>query len=1541
MSAMVLSLALAGLVTLTPSAAVYAAELDPMKTLVNQGKYWQAHGRGDLAEPAWQKVLSIDPKQPEALFGMGMALADRKDSRGAAEYLERLRQVAPDYQDIDALGRRLGQTSEHDEQLNDARRLAQMGQSASAVQAYQQAMSGKPATPDLRREYYQALAATPNGWNEARHGLEALAREHPSDPHYTLAFAQHLTYREATRREGIERLEQLANDSQVGHAAQQAWRQALLWLAARPSDKQRFDAYLKVMPSDPAVEARYDSMLLQDKEARARAQRDAAITARGRTIAEGFAALDHNDFATARDRFASMLASSPNDADALGGMGIIELKQERFEQARNYLERASRAGGPTRWREALTSATYWTYTSQALGAQSNGQFTSAKSLFERAITLNPSDVTAQIMLGNALLDHRDAPGAEQAYRMALRRQADHPDAIRGLVGALAAQGRGDEALQYAEQLTAEQQVKAGGFERLRSTAEAARARTAEARGDLGQARSLFEDALVGNPDDPWLRLDLARIYVRQGAIDMARSMMDGLLATHPDMVDALYASALLAEQTRDGAKGLQLLDRIPVEQRTLAMTVLQHRLWVYRQIELATQMARRGANPQAIAALRDAERFAQETPSLRGEVAAGYVAIGDTNRALSLAQRAIAQAPNDTSLLLQYADILLATHQDAPLGAVMRRLAILQQFTPEQRTHVDSLNQAIVIRAADALRQRGDFASSYVVIAPWLTAMPDNPDLQAALARLYASAGDPSNALKCYQVALARRPDDLGLETAAIYAATGAKMWRFAEQTARTALHAAPDDRPLLAAVGRMYRAQGKLALASEFLQRALVPPTPLVSTHSKAPPANAPRSWDAAMQSVGAHLVLGTNPFEGKTATNSLRTDDTIGLPPPDAMEFASPSLTPPSPLNLPAPPTTVPTYLPPAPPATYVPPSVTPDVPASSGSIEPVSETLRPSSTHSIENARARLAADSFGPNSDGASESGRPTAVPLSQPLVRYAYDASPPDATDLSPYAPPGPYVATPWPMSPATRTAQQANGTPARAAAPLRPGNRPTTQSRSRARALTHVTANRTAYARPDVPSADRMPHRLIHQPSYPPRDPQLDDAPAYTHPAQHPDDVSWSDLPRPPSDHSPRDAVAFVQADGAAAPSASTQTLGVADELAQVNRALTSSVSGGPTFRHRTGEDGLSNLTDLEASIEGRIRANNGHVVVTATPVTLDTGTAATDLPTRARFGAGLSNGTSPTSAGSQTASGVGLSVGYETASLKTHIGTTPVGFRYQSVLGDLQYAGGITDKVSYALAITRQAVTDSLLSYAGTRDAAAGLEWGGVTKTGARAALGWDDGTSGVYLNGEFQYYNGHHVANNFAAKGSAGVYTRFYQDSDHTFTVGVNATGMGFDKNQGYFTYGQGGYFSPQQYVILNLPIEYAGRTGAFTYDLKGSIGVQHYREDSVPYFPLDPSLQAQAKATMNGVTTATLDHDAVYPRQSKTGLAYSLYASGEYQMAPQLAIGAMASLGNANQYREWIATIYLRYSFTAQSLVQPFPPKVFVTPYLTDTD
>jgi Tfp pilus assembly protein PilF len=1583
-----------------------ASANSPLAVLIDQGRYWQAHRRGDLAEQAWLKVLRIDPKQPDALYGMGIILSDRKDGSGAQQYLQRLREAAPQYPNIDELGRRLGETSPRDQTVNDARRLAQSGQSASAVQEYQRAIDGKPATPELTLEYYQALAATPQGWDQARQGLTQLARQNPNDPRYALALAQHLTYRDTTRRDGIARLAQLSTDSTVGEEAKKSWRQALLWLGARASDAPLYQAYLQASPDDPAVKARFDSMVQQDKQARDRVQADAAVDARGRAVADGFASLDRGDIVTARARFSAVLANSPNDGDALGGMGIAALKQEKFDEARTYLERASRAGNPARWKDALTSATYWSYTSAGIGARSNGEIAKAKSDFERAIALNPSDTTAQTMLGETLLNSGDPRGAEQAYRMALRRQADNPDAIRGLVGALAAQGRGDEALSFANQLNAEQQAKAGGINKLRGEAQAAQARAAEARGDLGTARSLFEDALLNNPDDVWMRLDLARIYVRQGAVGNARSMMDGLLAAHPDMTDALYASALLSAETQDWATGLSQLERIPVNQRTTAMTVLQHRLWVHTQAELANRMSRAGQTQQAEAILQAATPTAQGSPELIGVVASSYLQAGDAMRALSLVRGAMAAAPDDTGLLLQYAGILTNIpvtagqtnpQQEAELSAVMRRLAA-SQLTPQQRIDFNNLNVGIVVKQADTVRQRGDLASAYDVIAPWLAAMPDNPDLQAALARLYTSAGDDRSALASYRTALARRPDDIDLQVAAIGAASGAKEFSFAEATANQALRAAPDDPRVLAATGRMYHAEGKLSLASRYLQQALIAANTPVrqtarATGQGAQP-NVPRGWESAMQRIGSTPLPGTNPFEGVTAVDTSASAS--GVPTGPLSGLLSRSTTPMPGLpsgssNYPQPssPTqNVPNYLPPPQPASYSTPYVAPY--STPGNV-----------------ARPVATGGGYGPDTSGSSQSGGPAAAPLqpypgqapAQDSGQYQGQYQPQGQAQYQPQAyqqpaqqqpyqqqqpypaqyqqgqqPYNPAASSPWPMSPAAREAQANAQQPqprTYSSAPVAKSKH--TATRKQATARNTRQADETDYRQQPYPQQQQYAQQGY---GYPQQQQQQQYAQqGYGYPQQQPQPYANQGygqpyIPQPPAGYGYAPAQTAQAYSGMAGNNPTTvanaQTLGVADELAQINRAQSSTVSGGIIFRSRTGEDGLSNLTDIEAPVQGRIAAGNGHIVVTATPVSLDAGTASNDPNTLARFGASVVGGlASQNNSGDQTASGVGLSVGYETDRIQADVGRTPFGFREANWVGGAQYNGAITDKVSYSLAVARRAVTDSLLSYAGTRDSSLNnlnadaltalnqnlknpaqvsqlnqtgtLTWGGVTSNGGRASLGWDDGMSGAYVNASYEYFDGYNVASNTAVKGGGGVYTRLFTDANQTLTLGVNTTMMHYDKNLSYFTYGQGGYFSPQQYVILNIPVEYKGRNGAFTYDVKGSIGVQHYRQDASNYFPTDGFLQGVvSKLTATPYTTS-----GVYPSTSKTGVAYSFNASAEYQLAPQLFVGGSASLGNAYQYREYLAAVYVRYSFTKQLGAVTYPPTTLTSPYLPSTN
>ena len=282
--------------TASPDALAQASK-DPLNVLIDQGKYWQSHQRGDLAEQAWLKVLRIDPKQPDALFGMGMVLADRKDGAGAQQYLARLKAVAPNYPSLDELGRRLGETSVRDQTVNDARRLAQSGQSASAVQEYQRALQRQAGHARIATGVLPGAVGDAAGLGSGapRSRTTRARQSRRSALRARVCTASDLSRRHAPRRH-CAAAEARRRDSTVGAQAKKSWRQALLWLDARPSDAALYQAYLQTATDDAAVKARFDSMVQQDKAARERAQDNAATPMRAAApIADGFAALDRND----------------------------------------------------------------------------------------------------------------------------------------------------------------------------------------------------------------------------------------------------------------------------------------------------------------------------------------------------------------------------------------------------------------------------------------------------------------------------------------------------------------------------------------------------------------------------------------------------------------------------------------------------------------------------------------------------------------------------------------------------------------------------------------------------------------------------------------------------------------------------------------------------------------------------------------------------------------------------------------------------------------------------------------------------------------------------------------------------------------------------------------------------------------------------------------------------------------------------------------------------------------------------------------------
>lgn len=282
---------------------------------------------------------------------------------------------------------------------------------------------------------------------------------------------------------------------------------------------------------------------------------------------------------------------------------------------------------------------------------------------------------------------------------------------------------------------------------------------------------------------------------------------------------------------------------------------------------------------------------------------------------------------------------------------------------------------------------------------------------------------------------------------------------------------------------------------------------------------------------------------------------------------------------------------------------------------------------------------------------------------------------------------------------------------------------------------------------------------------------------------------------------------------------------------------------------------------------------------------------------------------------GNQSARGAALGLGYESERWRLDIGHSPIGFPVSNLLGGARYSGSLST-LNYKLELSRRPLTSSLLTYAGVRDPFTGQTWGGVVADSIGGSLGYDQGGRfGVWSNFAYQQLTGKNVESNSNLTAMAGIYWRLLDEPARSVTLGLNSINFWYRKNLGGFTFGQGGYYSPQRYDSLSLPLRYAARNERWSYFVRGSVSVSSAREDAAPFYPTRPDLQAAAG-------------NPFFSASSGPGSGYELSGAFEYQASPTLAFGGMLDVQHSQFFQPSRLVLYLRYQPDGASQPLPFP-------------
>ncbi len=346
----------------------------------------------------------------------------------------------------------------------------------------------------------------------------------------------------------------------------------------------------------------------------------------------------------------------------------------------------------------------------------------------------------------------------------------------------------------------------------------------------------------------------------------------------------------------------------------------------------------------------------------------------------------------------------------------------------------------------------------------------------------------------------------------------------------------------------------------------------------------------------------------------------------------------------------------------------------------------------------------------------------------------------------------------------------------------------------------------------------------------------------------------------------------------------------------------TAAISLTPYARHRSGSEGLGQLDIIGMELAGRAFIKRHHFHVSLDFFNLDSGAVANNARLGSNADQLVNSFVFETTDKESLLIEPTLSYRYET-DISPHfsIGTTPLGGELGGVLtGDLgiDWQRGQNGENKYNLKLFRKNKQESILSTSGIVDPVSGNKWGRVVDTGIQFDLHQQILNSWTLTSGAlFGNLDGHEVADNdhYALWASLGY--NIARNGFKYLTIGPAYRFEHFDENRSFFTYGHGGYFSPDAFHKLGGEINFQTEE-AKQYIIKGraSLGYQSSSEDNAFAFPL-----VQTGPLLNG--------------DDSHGVAFDSQLSAVYRVNPWIQVGAFLNVTQSPDFDDFGGGLMLR--------------------------
>jgi len=302
---------------------------------------------------------------------------------------------------------------------------------------------------------------------------------------------------------------------------------------------------------------------------------------------------------------------------------------------------------------------------------------------------------------------------------------------------------------------------------------------------------------------------------------------------------------------------------------------------------------------------------------------------------------------------------------------------------------------------------------------------------------------------------------------------------------------------------------------------------------------------------------------------------------------------------------------------------------------------------------------------------------------------------------------------------------------------------------------------------------------------------------------------------------------------------------------------------------------------------------------------------------------------------GAQSVSGTLLGMGWHDDKWAFDVGHTPQEFTVSNWVGGVTYSGD-WDDIGYRLTASRRPLTNSLVSYAGAVDPVTGTRFGGVTANGFTLGLSHDEGgKDGVWASLSSHWLVGQNVENNQRRSAMGGYYYRLVERADERVRTGLTLMYMGYDKDLSESTLGQGGYYSPQQYYSVSIPVNFAWRNANWSAFLESSAGWSFAKTSASDLYPKDSSASDLENLLAQSGHTLVTDPTLTKSGSSSNGINFRVQGLLERRLSDNLVLGGGVTWQHSEGYAPSRALLYLRYTFDPWQGNLPLPVEP-ISPY-----